>query len=57
MLKQYNACIILDKIAELEKNVINLFNDINRMKKLKERSKKIAQKNFFDSKILIQLYQ
>ena len=47
------ACIVFNKISELEKNVINLFNDTSKMQKLKERSKKLAQKKFFDSKKLI----
>ena len=47
------ACIIFNEISELEKNVINLFSDTSKMQKLKERSKKIAQKKFFDSKKLI----
>ncbi len=48
-----NACIVFNEISELEKNVINLFNDTSKMQKLKERSKKLAQKKFFDSKKLI----
>ena len=48
-----NACIVLNEISELEKNVLNLFNNTSKMQKLKERSKKLAQKKFFDSKRLI----
>ena len=47
------ACFLFDEILNLEKKVISLFKNNSEMQKLKDRSKKLAQRNFFDSKRLI----
>ena len=47
------ACFVFDKILNLEKKIKNLFENDNEIYLLKEKSKKLAQKNFFDSKKLI----
>jgi 3-deoxy-D-manno-octulosonic-acid transferase len=52
MLKN-NACFLFTKISILEKKIKKLFEDNNEINKMKENSKKIAQKNFFDSSELI----
>ena len=44
------ACFVFDKILNLEKKIKNLFVIMmNEIYLLKEKSKKLAQKNFFDS--------
>ena len=48
-----NACFVFNKISILEKKIKKLFEDNNEMNKMKENSKKVAQKNFFDSSELI----
>ena len=48
-----NACFVFNKISILEKKIKKLFEDNNEMNKMKENSKKVAQKNFFDSRELI----
>ena len=48
-----NACFVFNKIPILEKKIKKLFEDNNEMNKMKENSKKLAQKNFFDSSELI----
>ena len=48
-----NACFVFNKILVLEKKIKKLFEDNNEMREMKENSKKIAQKNFFDSSELI----
>jgi len=52
MLKN-NACFVFDKISILEKKIKKLFEDHDEMNKMKGNSKKVAQKNFFDSSELI----
>ena len=47
------ACFVFDKILNLERKIKNLFENDNEIYLLKEKSKKLAQKNFFDSKKLI----
>jgi 3-deoxy-D-manno-octulosonic-acid transferase len=44
-----NACFVFNKISLLEKKIKKLFEDNNEMDKMKENSKKVAQRNFFDS--------
>ena len=41
------------KISKLEKKIKILFEDNNEMNKMKKNSKKVAQKNFFNSSELI----
>ena len=48
-----NACFVFNKIPILEKKIKKLFEDNNEMNKMKGNSKKVAQKNFFDSSELI----
>ena len=48
-----NACFVFNKISILEKKIKKLFEDNNEMNKMKENSKKVAQKKFFDSSELI----
>ena len=52
MLKN-NACFLFNKISILEKKIKKLFENNKEMNKMKENSKKLTQKNFFDSKKLI----
>ena len=52
MLKN-KACFMSNEILKLEKNIRNLFKDNKEINKMKNRSKKLAQKNFFDSEKLI----
>ncbi len=48
-----NACFVFNKVSILEKKIKKLFEDNIEMNKMKENSKKVAQKNFFDSSELI----
>ena len=48
-----NACFVFNKISILEKKIKNLFEDNSEMNKMKENSKKLTQRNFFDSNKLI----
>ena len=46
---------MFDKISILEVKIKKLFEDNNEMNKMKKNSKKVAQKNFFDSSELISI--
>ena len=48
-----DACYICNKIFDLEKKIFNLFQNIDKMKKIKKNSKIVAKKQLFDSKKLM----
>tara|TARA_Y100000590_G_scaffold421895_1_gene526047 strand:- start:42 stop:1295 length:1254 start_codon:yes stop_codon:yes gene_type:complete len=50
------ACIVFDELYKLENYIINLFNaDEKRMLEIKKITRKISEKNFFDTKSLIKI--
>ena len=49
------ACLIFDEILKLEKFLLDIFKDSNKINNLKEKSKKFAKKEFFDSKKFIDI--
>ena len=48
-----DVCYLCKNIFDLEKKIFNLFQNIDKMKKMKKNSKIIAKKQLFDSKRLI----
>ena len=46
------ACFMFSEISILEKNIKYLFQDYKKINEMKEKAKKLAQKNFFDSEKL-----
>ena len=55
--EMYNdqACIIFDEILKLEKFLLDILKDSKKINNLKEKSKKFAKKEFFDSKKFIDI--
>ena len=52
-MSKQDVCYICNDIFDLEKKIFNLFQDIDKIKKMKKNSKIIAKKQLFDSKKLI----
>ena len=48
-----DVCYLCKNIFDLEKKIFNLFQNIDKMKKMKKNSKIIAKKQLFDSKRII----